>query len=768
MALTPASTSDGMRSQIAIMTSLPTIDSVTAGAKFFRGDLHIHSFGGSHDVNDATMTAAAIVATALAEGLSIVALTDHNEIKNVDAALAAARGLSVCVIPGVELSTPQGHLLVYARDLAALEAFYGKLKIVDRGMQNSRCQTSMLECLELIDTSNGFAALAHVDVPSGFEQTLPRASPHKLDILTHPALMAAEVKDIASPISYGTDDPDQARAKMGAKRRIRLHTGPHQTLARVLSSDSHGLGALGRNAKGAQRLTRYKMESPTFDGLLLALRDYEARIRLEDDIPVTVPCVRGVRIVGGFLDGQVVQLSPNLNCIIGGRGAGKSTLFESIRILSQIPSENRVLDGDTWPDTLELEWTDEAGVVHQLVRRRGDRVENVSHVDGPCSFHVECYGQGETASTSRRAQAEPIALLAYLDQFVDFETFRADDETVCHELLENQKKLEEAKLKVEEIPKYKDLLSRAKQQIEALAKAEAKEVLELERRLADERRVRESMSECLSELKSDYDAFSPHERLTELKRLADPTPLKIGVDQCGKILELVEAVEADVRVLSKDLFDKLAVFSKAVSEHVGTWKLAERAVQLEIDQKRKELSDKGARLDYAFIQKVAQDEARYQKAVDQLAAWVPYKSKVEKERGDLHKRRRSLRGDISTRRIAYSSLANKTLENALTDLVVTVRFTANALSPAAESLIQQTMAWRTSQVPRANLLVEGLGVFGLLDAVSTKDVEAITGIKEGGVATFTPADATELINRLREPSVLYQLERCSVEDLPRI
>jgi predicted metal-dependent phosphoesterase TrpH len=63
-----------------------TIDKLTAlsnGASFFRGDLHIHSYGNSHDVIDQTMTPGAIITRALDEGLSLIAITDHNEISGV-------------------------------------------------------------------------------------------------------------------------------------------------------------------------------------------------------------------------------------------------------------------------------------------------------------------------------------------------------------------------------------------------------------------------------------------------------------------------------------------------------------------------------------------------------------------------------------------------------------------------------------------------------------------------------------------------------------
>lgn len=89
----------------ADVTALPN------GARFVRGDLHIHSYGGSHDVADATATPEAIVQTAIANGLSIISIADHNAISSVGRAIQAA-GAGLLVVPGVELSTMQGQSTV--------------------------------------------------------------------------------------------------------------------------------------------------------------------------------------------------------------------------------------------------------------------------------------------------------------------------------------------------------------------------------------------------------------------------------------------------------------------------------------------------------------------------------------------------------------------------------------------------------------------------------------------------------------------------------
>jgi predicted metal-dependent phosphoesterase TrpH len=74
--------------------TIDELSTLPCGAKFFRADLHIHSLGASHDVSDQLMTPEAIVATAIAENLTLISITDHNEIRNVERTIIAA--LSAC------------------------------------------------------------------------------------------------------------------------------------------------------------------------------------------------------------------------------------------------------------------------------------------------------------------------------------------------------------------------------------------------------------------------------------------------------------------------------------------------------------------------------------------------------------------------------------------------------------------------------------------------------------------------------------------------
>lgn len=164
------------------MSLLQEIQDESNGALFRRADLHIHSFGagGSYDVTDALMTPEGIVETALAEQLDLIAITDHNNIANVRLALTYAGGKGLLVVPGVELSTPQGHLLVYFETADQLQRFFGKLTISD---DRKACHNTIPQCLRFADEFNGFGICAHIELDSGLEKAHPKFDAFKQEVL---------------------------------------------------------------------------------------------------------------------------------------------------------------------------------------------------------------------------------------------------------------------------------------------------------------------------------------------------------------------------------------------------------------------------------------------------------------------------------------------------------------------------------------------------------------------------------------------------------
>ena len=743
---------------------------IPSGAQFYRADLHIHSAGGSHDVRDEEMTPDRIVQTAIDEGLQVIAIADHNEIANVEPAIRAAEGKPVSVIPAVELSTPEGHLLVFFQDLEALRRYFAGLDVVDHGTQDSRCQTSMLDCLKRLEATSGFAILAHVEAEAGLEGRLEGGAPHKRDILAHPNLLGVELRDADSPVSYSVLDPDPVRAEMGRARAESLALGAGPSLARVLFSDSHTLGGLGKNARGDKRVTRIKMDAPSFRGLKLALLDADARVRIEDEIPETVPHVLGVRFEGGFLHQQAIHFSRNLTCIIGGRGAGKSTALEVVRSLTPRGSSSKLVDSEAWPERSDIAWVDAAGQIHHLIRRINEPVENADDPDlGPVDFEIESYGQGDTAETSSKAQKDPSALLTYLDQFVDIEHLLGEDEDLRGKLLENQNEIERADLEVGKIRGYERALESTKSQLAKLEAAKAKEVVALERKVAEEREIRAGIEEDSKEIIERLGDSAVEELFEGLANRADPAELRVGADQYRGIVNATETLRKKIESARKGSSDDVSEFKKEVGDQLAAWRKQEREIMDAIDAKRQELAAQDIRLDMAYIRKLASDEAKHTRELERLRRWRARRVDMEKERRGLLRQRVQVRGRIAAVRTAYARQASEALAGSLGDLVVSVKFADSALSPAAEDLISATMGWRTVQVPRSAALVRDLTVPSLLEAIRGNDTAPLTQLTSAdGERIFTPADARGVIDRFKDQANRHALERCEVQDLPVI
>lgn len=347
------------------------------GARFLRADLHIHSFGefGSYDVTDHTMTPEAIVDKAIEKSLGIISITDHNEIQNVNTALNYAQGKPILVIPGIEVSTTQGHLLLYFETFKNLRDFFGKLTISE---DRKTCNQGIAECLDLANQHGGIGVLAHIELESGFEKTIGRFGPQIEEVLKQPNLKGLEISSKVSVDHYTDKDTDDNRKRLIKLRREHLSLDVNIDLPKLMSSDSHTLDKLGVNADGEKKLTRIKVDELNFHSFKIALLSHESRIRLEDLIPEQRPVLRSIKLDGGLLDNVQIDLSSNLTCIIGSRGAGKSTLLEAIREASGNTSKARVVDSDMWPQEIKLVYEDEAGQIIEFRRDKNDSLQNIS------------------------------------------------------------------------------------------------------------------------------------------------------------------------------------------------------------------------------------------------------------------------------------------------------------------------------------------------------------------------------------------------------
>ncbi|MDP2859114.1 MAG: AAA family ATPase [Bacillota bacterium] len=110
-------------------------------------------------------------------------------------------------------------------------------------------------------------------------------------------------------------------------------------IACIMSSDCHRLHKLESRPTNhaGSRFTWIKMSQPSVESLRQAFLDHQSRIRLGVGCPderFVYPRIRRVSVRdGSFLRRlEDVRWSPNLNCLIGSRGTGKSTLVDYMRL----------------------------------------------------------------------------------------------------------------------------------------------------------------------------------------------------------------------------------------------------------------------------------------------------------------------------------------------------------------------------------------------------------------------------------------------------
>ena len=80
-------------------------------ARFWAVDLHVHTPASGDAKAEDFGTAANVVRKAIDAGLDAIAVTDHNTVAWCASMAEAAAATDLVVLPGFELSTPQGHLL---------------------------------------------------------------------------------------------------------------------------------------------------------------------------------------------------------------------------------------------------------------------------------------------------------------------------------------------------------------------------------------------------------------------------------------------------------------------------------------------------------------------------------------------------------------------------------------------------------------------------------------------------------------------------------
>ena len=742
---------------------------MTAGARFLRADLHIHSFGefGSWDVDDHLMTPEAIVDTAITKGLSIISITDHNEIQNVNTAINYSKDKDILVVPGVEVSTTQGHLLVYFETYDNLRAFFGKLTI-SRDKKN--CQSGIVQCLDLAEQYNGIGVLAHVELDSGFEKTIGRFGPPIEEIFTHKNLLGLEISTKESSNFYTISDIDESRKKLIALRRERFEYDESYNLPKLMSSDSHTLNRLGTNADGEKKLTRIKVDDLNFHSLKIALISHESRIRLEDFVPDQRPIIKSISIEGGLLDKIKVDISPNLTCIIGGRGAGKSTMLEALREASGNKSSSKVVNSEVWPQNITLTYEDEAGQVLEFKREKFSDTQNVSDpINGITKVDIESYGQGETADTIQHSDENPMILINFLDSFLDLTSLKFEEKDIVNKLLENQSESRKLRLELLSLVDTKKALLNEQKKLSNLEKEKAGDLVKFQNALVKERQIRKELVEDLRGLINNYRTiFKDHTTFQNFEKLTDEE-IVVGKDNFKKVKEIVSQFSDIVTEKSGQLNVALNQKIDELKIELDGWTAKEKAHQDIIDKKKSELEALGIPFDLGKINQISKDIIDLSTRVKKLEASQKVLNELESVRKELVAKRIDIKHKIYYTRYEYSENINLNLKNTLDGLFIDVKYEEGKYSDVFEKQLKNLMEWRTSQVPKANILSKKLTPLEFVEICKKNNIVKLKTLRdESGGRLLNDSEISLMVSKVMKDSCYEDFEAIEFEDRPSI
>jgi AAA15 family ATPase/GTPase len=344
------------------------------GARFYKCDLHMHTpcdrrswRGRALPVNptesDYKAFAHEYIRSCYECDLEAIAVTDHNfasrelipYLKEAIDSVKNEYGYEIILFPGFEIRANVGkgcHVLAIfdpGTDLELIDHTLTRCRVPIPRFVEGIPETSTMNLDEIIEVIQecgeqggigGIVVCPHSQSDVGiFDNARISEWLQQIEI-KNPELLCLEV-----PKPVDQMNPDWQKL-FYASDGCYPSWKRERPIACIMSSDAKNIeaGTEPSNYIGC-RSSWIKMSEPSIEALRQAFIDHSSRVRLCKTCPDDAepfPIITEVIVSGAtFYKANSIMLSPNLNCIIGGRGSGKSTLFDYIRL-----ALDRLRDGD--------------------------------------------------------------------------------------------------------------------------------------------------------------------------------------------------------------------------------------------------------------------------------------------------------------------------------------------------------------------------------------------------------------------------------------
>ena len=321
------------------------------GSTWLRTDFHLHtkedkefSYSGNTFIKD-------YIKSLKNQQIRVGVITNHNKFNLNEFKELRKECLKeeIYLLPGVELSVNDGangiHCLIvfeyeewYKNGQDYINqfldaAFEGK---ANRENENIRCNYNLKDLFDKLsfhraDNRDSFIIMAHIEQTSGFLNELE----------------GGRIQQISEERSFWENVlAFQKIRSLDKVKNLRIWFNDKE-IAFVEGSDSKNIDEVGQAnlIKNEEKKTYIKIGDYNFEAIKFALFDFKNRIN--NSIPdIHNSFIRNASFIGGRLNGHTINMNNNMNCLIGIRGSGKSSILEAIRYALDIPLGKKSQDDD--------------------------------------------------------------------------------------------------------------------------------------------------------------------------------------------------------------------------------------------------------------------------------------------------------------------------------------------------------------------------------------------------------------------------------------
>ena len=580
-----------------------------SGAVFHRFALQVNphhygsTFRGKPSGGDAHAHAQAIIDKAVEIGVSVLAVTDHNDVSGVPAFRDAATGHGIHVFPGFELSSSEGvHILsIYPQDVEQhqLERFLGVFGVTNTNPSSDLSTMSFAEILRCVREQGGVTIAAHVTTDKGLFKVFSGQA--RINAWQAEELLAIQ---IPGPVEDLPEEVRQIVENRNAAYRRAHAVDDKLAVAVINAKDIVQPGDLNDRSAACW----IKMSAVSIESLRQAFLDPGSRIRLNPKEGKLEPEEHAELVAlaweGGFLDGAAVHFNPNLNVLVGGRGTGKSTVIESIRAvlgLDAIGDEARkahegivrhVLKSGTKISLLVRahrpavrEYRIERTIPNPpLVRDDQGEVSNLSPQD--VLPRVEVYGQHEISELTKSREK----LTRLLGRFVERdESLPQRKSDLLRDLEKNRRSLLDTRAEFRQIEERLAALPGFEELLERFRKAGLEERLREQSLLVREERVLASIPDRLAPFRDCIESLKrgiPIDRAFLSAKALEDLP---GKEILIRVNDVFAQLDRDMERVAKDLEQALQRADQGVAAVRAEWEMRKKDVQAAYEKILREL-----------------------------------------------------------------------------------------------------------------------------------------------------------------------------------